>query len=1407
MDWIKIVEFHKQIVLRAQDQFYRLKENDYRRYSILEGFNFKDFSGPWTVNQAHINNDYFIRNSNHLTEQSSWVLGLHAFKYYGDWCPIFVKEISVTIDEELNWIFQPIQANWDVSPQFIKIIGNVSNMDLNEFNDNINKLIERVYNRFSSDNSSQLIDLLIEDLTFEYPDIKESIGESFINFVLFNTPDQAGKFDKNLMKDYENLLGLLKKDPDNIGGFSLIESFRTDYQYDKDLSIEPVIPLNTSQETAVRGILLNNPITVISGPPGCGKSQVVVSTLFNSWIENKSVLFASQNNKAVEVVKERIENINIPIPILARAGARQFSNVNNLPRLITNALANINKATKDKSLKTIDKNIFDIKIKREQLQNYINSKVPIKLEETYRAALSSYYKSIQISNEINDNLEDFQKSLQENKIHCNIADLEPTVIIPLEKWLGSAKGYFEKSQKNAEHIMFLNNEIDQNYKRFNDSTSDLLHGQEILIEEISENVYKESKNTFEIFKRDWETLHSKYIVFNESNEKIITKSNKAKILMQFNNLRELQDIVQNIISSYGNEFDEYISFRKDYRDHQDKLKEQIIDKDIEIDPLIINEWIMLYIKYGDDLNKVIIPFTKKYKDKKRILLIEEQIKANLPQRFLIEKGNMRENRSVFAEVLINIQDYYDFKSKNQFYFSSIYEFEAKLNQARIKMKIMELEIEEKYFSSLKGLVNLLNYLNSLIEENTVVLELFELKDKQIISEIFLEKYLDNMNTVLKDDRIGKAIYNKKLSFLVESIDNLKYEKTSDNLLDLNNQLNSNKITASFSEWETIVQIAENIRSKQIDIDKIESYEELLFKWLSERPVKLSTINDIENFDTRNLSEQDILKKLRAIQEQYTSFENNDLPLLVMKAEEEYKFATDKMNEILQNFSSEVLNNDLVNIIKIISNEKAGYIWPTQQIEELIKNKDVLKIQANIENCDRKIQELVKDKGSIIWKKRIQDYNTILSRFDRLINSFGKNSLDEEDFKNALKLMPIWITTAQSTRGIPLSPNLFDTLIIDEASQCTLTNLLPLIYRAKSIVVIGDLEQLPAIPNIGESTEISLAEKFSLTEEELYNYGHSKNDVFRTILNFLPGGYSNVFNLIEHYRSIPQIIVFSNRHIYNQRLTLRRNISDEIFTTDSLAFGVHKYHVDGMVNRGKGNKSWLNQREAEKTIEVIDILINHHNISNKKIGVVTPFTAQVDFIENLMSRNEKYSDITVGTAHKFQGDERDIMILSTVLSPNMRQSTMDWIQMPHNLINVAITRARNSLILIGDFVTMKKQVGILKDLSEYIDDIELTKKTSAAEYKFLTYLGMQGIKPAVHAYVSDIEVDFIIKENGIRLSIEIDGKQHQKQKVMDTSRDVLLLSLGYKVLRISARDVLETPNVVIDKIMNILNEKV
>ena len=248
-------------------------------------------------------------------------------------------------------------------------------------------------------------------------------------------------------------------------------------------------------------------------------------------------------------------------------------------------------------------------------------------------------------------------------------------------------------------------------------------------------------------------------------------------------------------------------------------------------------------------------------------------------------------------------------------------------------------------------------------------------------------------------------------------------------------------------------------------------------------------------------------------------------------------------------------------------------------------------------------------------------------------------------------------------------------------------------------------------------------------------------------------------------------------------------------------------MSGQCSRGERNASWCNEPEATEVVNIIKQLKAKDDFSHLSIGVITPFRAQVEMISQKLEA-QGIMRVSTETVHKYQGDERDIIIFSPVVSRGMTDSAIRWVENPRNLINVAVTRAREALFVICDFTICRKQAGILGELVRYVDTVSDLRQTSIAELELFSWMIVMGWNPEVHCRIRDIEVDFVLRNNlkGVKLAIEVDGKDHHdKTKAQDASRDAFLVSKGYKVLRFPARDVLEVPARVIKKIEDYYND--
>ncbi len=169
---------------------------------------------------------------------------------------------------------------------------------------------------------------------------------------------------------------------------------------------------------------------------------------------------------------------------------------------------------------------------------------------------------------------------------------------------------------------------------------------------------------------------------------------------------------------------------------------------------------------------------------------------------------------------------------------------------------------------------------------------------------------------------------------------------------------------------------------------------------------------------------------------------------------------------------------------------------------------------------------------------------------------------------------------------------------------------------------------------------------------------------------------------------------------------------------------------------------------------------------KTVGVVTPFTAQARLIDQIAKTQFGQDvlddiDFVSGTAHRLQGDERDAIVLSSVLSPGMSKSGARWIEKERNLLNVAVSRSRRALIVLAHPLIGDLGSPTLASLRVYLRDevarnegagspsVEF-RTDSTSEKLLLDAMQLRGLFPYAKPEVEGYELDFALLEQGIKL---------------------------------------------------------
>ena len=404
-----------------------------------------------------------------------------------------------------------------------------------------------------------------------------------------------------------------------------------------------------------------------------------------------------------------------------------------------------------------------------------------------------------------------------------------------------------------------------------------------------------------------------------------------------------------------------------------------------------------------------------------------------------------------------------------------------------------------------------------------------------------------------------------------------------------------------------------------------------------------------------------------------------------------------------------------------------------------------------------------------------------------------------------QLMPICAVTSLSARGrLPFVAGCYDLVIIDEASQCDIASMIPLLYRAKRAVIIGDPNQLKHITTMTHQQDLELVVKHEV--DACFSYCvHSLFDLAISV-----GHRNDLVHLRDHHRSHADIIDFSNKEFYNGLLRVATDYSRLKFPYGPDKSVMWK-NIVGKTERPQAGSAY-NQEEINAVIEQLSYLVNDNYIGS--IGVVTPFKRQADLITSYLKEKDKKlydelvknHDFVAATAHKFQGDERDVIILSPVISNNASQSTLNFLGSTPNLFNVAITRARASLIVIGDKAfCQNSNIHYLAHFADYVDslyantgvtnnvmsqlgreypDIDTTEFVSDCEKELYSALYDKGIKTCPQYVVDKYRIDLALMENDKKLAIDVydDQEYNSEQSYAIHLKNSRLIEIGWDVIR-------------------------
>lgn len=619
-----------------------------------------------------------------------------------------------------------------------------------------------------------------------------------------------------------------------------------------------------------------------------------------------------------------------------------------------------------------------------------------------------------------------------------------------------------------------------------------------------------------------------------------------------------------------------------------------------------------------------------------------------------------------------------------------------------------------------------------------------------------------------------------------------------------------------------------------------------------RQLPREIVDNVNEIFDKDLSRNDTLNQLGSLYNYCFYYENIDgLKENESKFEHGLKYCG-LSTEDLENLTK-IENSKNINFEEL--KEKIIHIQEIKNtLSELSKSESANQISSALKRADQErvtrvgmyIQNIVNKKILQQWKQGV----SIKQIIRKLASAFGKSKKafktfdnlrkDPNNFRSILELIPIWIMELDdASRIIPLEIGLFDYVILDEASQCNVAYTLPVMFRSKRALFVGDSEQMRDTTIMFKSNRVfdELAHRYSIPEERQIK---ATGSAVQSVLDI---AYKRGFSdkpLRYYYRSPAELIEFSNKYFYKPKgkelIPLNNNYLTYKDTNRIMV--IHEVKSDGKEEFSDN----VNVAEANEILGLFKELREDERYKGKSIGILSFFNAQASYLRELFEKEgfkEEEDNYKISIIEGIQGDEKDIIIYSFVIRtpeqknryiPLTGESGDIRADINRGRVNVAFSRAKLQVhcfvsmppVDIPDKIWLKKYLNYIQENGEVdFGNTDLKPFDSYFEEDFFNLMHSKfkhNYKIQNQVESCGFKIDFVISnaKTNKKIAIECDGPTHFKNEVdeasgiyveSDEERQRVLEAVGWKFCRIKYSDWIDGKfdrNTVVEAIKQLLD---
>lgn len=1103
---------------------------------------------------------------------------------------------------------------------------------------------------------------------------------------------------------------------------------------EEDFSVFFPLPFNKEQKQIYENYLKNR-LTVVTGPPGTGKSHTIVNILCSLLAQGKRVLVTAQTDKALESLLDKIpETFDdlIFTKIQLETNQNRFS--------LEKSIGNISKILTDNFY-------LNVETKIEELDNLKAEYVKLK-SEIIRALEKEYLKY---------NLNDTFKDLRAYQI--------------VEKF----------ESKESEEWNWIQDELSS-----------------------------EAISNFDVIKD--EIFKYKQLVGTE---------------IRYNNVINI-DISTILMNLEGFDFKNFLSIQEQYIKQLNYLglneysKDKVLKIQLENITKVANEFsnsdiVLKNIKELENLQKQI-----------NNRFTQENITVNKSFSNLTENG---------TKYLLDIETYLSFAENGKAGFftkltnsnfkqvSYLEQFTINGKKCNTKTEILQLKsvienliIISKNFTLLKQ-----NGFSFSYDDNS------NLYEKSLVLKEVLKKIETNKEVVSKiqfnADFINFSEYTQINLFDIDNLSKkaISFKDDIDKLGRINHQL-IEKLEV-LKNIDSIIQqsLLKNEFSKFLPVEKIENVQD--FELLKNKFLEIGNQIEIEQ------TFLNLKKYFRDLLPNTFDSLNNVPNHYILKENFEYAFANKfiKQNEFID---LQKCKEELSFINKKIFQVKCDILF------DLARSNFKNKFEKDEVDAFINLLEAYKyNLSQSVRKIRNQTQYQILTR---------KNSIDIS------KRLSCWVMKFNDVlNSVGNEPEIFDCIIVDEASQLDFNSLI-LSYYAENMIIVGDDKQTsPSSLTGADGNDFE-----SIKNKHLKFLGanalHIKSDNSLFMLSKMVAGTSNL-TLREHFRCVPEIIEFSKREFYDNSLRPLKQINSNRLNPKETFFVKDAFAEEKIVHK-----------EVQEIKKFLQRILNDDQYANKTIGVVSLGT--VNHTEKLKDIKEDLANefgkekidkhkLIIEDSPKFQGDERDVMIVSLGVALDFQKLKENQNAKPRAIIssqdefkkiNVALSRAKEQMILFHSVKSEHLQSNDFRNriLTFFNDEVKPIQPLQIDDYNIVRFRhnvpepfdswfeydiakaliknGYSYIQPQYNVKEPELfynhklgkqvyinfKIDLVVHNNGKMIAIECDGDPFHslpEDVAYDIERQEFLERVGWKVYRVLYSAFKRSPQEEIEKIIDFIEK--